>query len=195
MEPNYEDTSIWKKEYTQDGRPMYINKQTGQTARPRNNSVLNKALSVSGHEEAPSVAPNAAKPGNATDWYIQQYTQDKIPFFVHMRTGVSMWSLPEGTPQSAVKFITHLTDNGIPYYENVETGTTSWTLPLDQLSTAARRTSMALKKMNRRQSEHFMNSSNQDALAVAVVKKDRKEESSKHGERSHRYITSSSIYR
>ena len=93
-----------------------------------------------------------------------------------MRTGVSSWTLPEGTPQSAVKYITHLTDQGIPYYEDTEKKTTTWTLPLEKLSTAARRSSMALRKMNRRQSNVFMQTTVQD-FSTAVKESEDSEDS------------------
>ena len=90
------------------------------------------------------------------DHYIQQYTADQIPFYVHMRTGITSWTLPPHASPDAVKYITHLTEQGVPYYEDVENGTTSWTLPLEKLSTAARRNSIAIKKMDRRETDAFM---------------------------------------
>ena len=89
-----------------------------------------------------------------------------------MQSGVSTWTLPEGTPESAVKFITHLTDQGIPYYEDTATKTTSWTMPLEKLSTAARRSSMALRKMNRRQSNVFMTSANTETASALAALRD-----------------------
>jgi len=88
--------------------------------------------------------------------FIQQYTSDQIPFYVNMRTGVTSWTLPPHAGPDAVKYITHLTDQGVPYYEDVQNGSTSWTLPLEKLSTAARRNSMAIKKMDRRETDAFM---------------------------------------
>ena len=88
--------------------------------------------------------------------YIQQYTSDQIPFYVNMRTGVTSWTLPPHAGPDAVKYITHLTDQGVPYYEDVQNGSTSWTLPLEKLSTSARRNSMAIKKMDRRETDAFM---------------------------------------
>jgi hypothetical protein len=89
-----------------------------------------------------------------------------------MHSGISTWTLPEGTPEEAVKYITHLTDQGIPYYEDTATKTTTWTLPLEKLSTAARRSSMALRKMNRRQSNVFMSSANTETAAALAALRD-----------------------
>ena len=92
----------------------------------------------------------------SSNHYIQQYTADQIPFYVHMRTGVTSWTLPAHAGPDAVKYITHLTEQGVPYYEDVHAGSTSWTLPLEKLSTAARRSSMAIKKMDRRETDAYM---------------------------------------
>ena len=86
-----------------------------------------------------------------------------------MKTGVSSWTLPEGTPLTAVKYITHLTPEGIPYYEDTENKTTSWTLPVEKLSSSARRSSVALVKMNRRQSNVFMAAANQEQTEAAAT--------------------------
>lgn len=99
-------------------------------------------------------------------------TTDKVPFYVDMHSGVSTWTLPEGTPIEAVKYITHLTDQGMPYYEDTATRQTTWVLPIEKLSTAARRSSMALRKMNRRQSNVFMSSANTEAAAALAALRD-----------------------
>jgi hypothetical protein len=93
---------------------------------------------------------------SSSNHFIQQYTSDQIPFYVNMRTGATSWTLPPHAGPDAVKYITHLTDQGVPYYEDVQNGSTSWTLPLEKLSTAARRNSMAIKKMDRRETDAFM---------------------------------------
>lgn len=158
MEDDFSNTAIWRKQTSQEGREYYLNLSTGQIKYPPRSGEIKK----------PQTKPEPKPP---SDSYIQQYTVDKVPFFVNMKTGVSSWSLPEGTPPSAVKFITHLTDQGIPYYEDTEKKTTSWTLPLEKLSTNARRSSMALTKMNRRQSNVFMGSTNTDtAVAIAALR-------------------------
>ena len=106
-----------------------------------------------------------------------------------MHSGVSTWTLPEGTPETAVKYITHLTDQGIPYYEDTATKTTSWTLPLEKLSTAARRSSMALRKMNRRQSNVFMSAANTETAATLAALRDLDEDDAEKGSSGSRSLT------
>lgn len=143
MEDDFSNKSVWRKQVSQDGREYYVNLVSGIIKYPPKQPEK-KADNVD------------VKKSQVDEHYIQQYTVDKVPFFVNMRSGVSSWTLPEGTPLSAVKYITHLTAEGIPYYEDTEKKTTSWTLPVEKLSTSARRSSVALVKMNRRQSNIFM---------------------------------------
>ncbi len=155
------DTSVWKTQFSQDGHEYYVNRSTGQNFKP-SRAVLNKSKSLdtmpqhAGHGQLHTEEPEKSPPKYNGTSYIQQYTTDKVPFYVDMTSGVSTWTLPEGAPETAVKYITHLTDQGIPYYEDTMTKTTSWTLPVEKLSTSARRSSMALRKMTRRQSNVFM---------------------------------------
>lgn len=142
MEDDFSNKTVWKKQTSQDGREYYVNLVSGIIKYP----PKQPEKKVDGSE----------KKSLTEEHYIQQYTVDKVPFFVNMKSGVSSWTLPEGTPLSAVKYITHLTPEGIPYYEDTEKKTTSWTLPVEKLSTSARRSSVALVKMNRRQSNVFM---------------------------------------
>ena len=151
-EEDYSNKAVWKKQVSQDGREYYINLISGMIKYPPKQNE--KKIDIEIKKTTPE------------DHYIQQYTVDKVPFFVNMKSGVSSWTLPEGTPLTAVKYITHLTPEGIPYYEDTEKKTTSWTLPVEKLSTSARRTSVALVKMNRRQSNVFMASVGQDGSGV-----------------------------
>lgn len=141
---------------SQEGREYYVNLISGTIKYPPRPT-----------EKKIPLEPK--KNHSSEDHYIQQYTVDKVPFFVHMKTGVSSWTLPEGTPLTAVKYITHLTPEGIPYYEDTENKTTSWTLPVEKLSSSARRSSVALVKMNRRQSNVFMAAANQEQTEAAAT--------------------------
>lgn len=99
---------------------------------------------------------------SSTDWYVQHFTQDRVPFYVNSRTGVSSWVLPEGVAIQAVKFITHHTSEGVPYYENIQTGETTWTLPV---SAQAEQATKRIASMTRRQSESFMKVKFNEALS------------------------------
>jgi hypothetical protein len=157
----YINNEDWKKMYSQDGSHYYINKYTGQKKTQKSSlSDINTTSSSLKRTESfnKSQSNLTASPSIQNDSFIQQYNADRIPFFVNMRTGVSYWELPEGVTKSHVKYITHFTENGDVYYEDVEKGTTSWTLPVEKLSASARRSSLALKKMNREQSELFISS-------------------------------------
>jgi hypothetical protein len=156
MEDDFSNKAVWRKQVSQEGREYYVNLISGSIKYPP--KQIEKKM-----------APEPKKNNSSEDHYIQQYTVDKVPFFVHMKTGVSSWTLPEGTPLTAVKYITHLTPEGIPYYEDTEHKTTSWTLPVDKLSSSARRSSVALVKMNRRQSNVFMAAANQEQAEAATV--------------------------
>lgn len=170
MTEEYENNPDWKKIFSQDGSYFYVNKSTGQKKRPK---VVNTLLNINttednGKSEAAraqsnmvSSSPKTSLNSGGSDIYFMQYTADRIPFYVHTRTGISSWELPEGVSQSAIKFITHFTENGEVYYEDVEKGITSWTFPVEKLSTAARRSSVALQKMNRQQSELFISNDNE----------------------------------
>jgi hypothetical protein len=157
MEDDFSNKAVWRKQVSQDGREYYVNLISGEIKYPPK------------QYEKKQEASEPVKKNNSDERYIQQYTVDKVPFFVNMVSGVSSWTLPEGTPLSAVKYITHLTDEGIPYYEDTEKKITSWTLPVDKLSTSARRSSVALVKMNRRQSNVFMAATVQEQPEAAVT--------------------------
>jgi hypothetical protein len=169
MEDDFSNKAVWRKQVSQEGREYYVNLISGEIKYPPKQYEKKQETS------------EASKKNNSEEHYIQQYTVDKVPFFVNMKSGVSSWTLPEGTPLNAVKYITHLTDDGLPYYEDTEKKTTSWTLPVEKLSSSARRTSVALVKMNRRQSNVFMAAVAQEQSEAAVTADNTTQENETHG--------------
>ena len=101
---------------------------------------------------------DSIKTDTTHDIYMQQYTADKVTFYVNLRTGDCIWEMPEDVPRTAVRYITHLTSSGHPYYENITTKQTSWSVPLNIMSTLARRRSAALRKMDFKQVNAYIES-------------------------------------
>lgn len=171
--------SEWAKQYTQDGRLVYVNKITGKKV-SRKPSVQERALEIAtrlDHSSAPPPSQKddveghlrSTKTGTNEDIYLQQFTIDRTPFFMHLYSGEVMWFLPRETPQSAVKFITHVNEKGVPYYENLEKKTTSWTLPLEKMSSLARKNASTFRKYSRSQVEEKLHISYEDAMRESYL--------------------------
>lgn len=166
------NSADWSKQYTQDGRLVYVNKKTGKKV-SRRPSVEERAHEIASRNKPPSPSENAPSDdkehgaGNTISQgeniYVQQYTIDRTPFFMHLYSGEVMWFLPRGTLQSAVKYITHVTETGVPYYENVEKKATQWTLPLEKMTSLARKNASTYRKYSRPQVEEKLHISYEDA--------------------------------
>lgn len=169
------NTAEWSKQYTQDGRLVYVNKKTGKKI-SRKPSIEERALEIAMRNRSDQSSPSTPDPTTTGDRengdiatnttenvYVQQYTIDRTPFYMHLYSGEVMWFLPRGTPESAVKFITHITESGVPYYENVEKKSTTWTLPLEKMTSLARRNATNYRKYSRPQVEDKLHITFEDA--------------------------------
>ena len=89
-------------------------------------------------------------------WYFQLFTNDEYPFYVNSKTGTTTWLLPQHISVDLVKYITHINENGKSYYEEIVTKKTTWELPKQEMSQPARKSCMAVTRMNLKQAEAYM---------------------------------------
>lgn len=178
--------SEWSKQYTQDGRLVYVNKKTGKKV-SRKPTVEERALEIAARNREGQSSPAPPDKGNPEDSatqngnkgshenaYVQQYTIDRTPFYMHLHSGEVMWFLPRDTPQTAVKYITHVTESGVPYYENVEKKTTHWTLPLEKMTSLARKNASTYRKYSRPQVEAKLHITYEDARKESYLANNKK---------------------
>ena len=57
--------------------------------------------------------------------YIQLNNTEGDPFFVELKSGKVLWTLPVSTDLKAVKYLSHLNEEGQPYFEDLSSGEVS----------------------------------------------------------------------
>ena len=73
MEEDFSDSSIWKKQFSQDGTEYYINKQTGQVKQPPRKRAEAKSLVDINQGTSSSNKDSAMASEYTGTTYIQQY--------------------------------------------------------------------------------------------------------------------------